>query len=149
MLCNDCLGRFAPGARWTKAEDLAASVAHATSPALSRIRLSDIGGVAGIAGLNGETGKDVQAAAKRTQGTMMRRQQWKNGDEIVRSRNNETKFFEEGFEIFFGALLAMKAGRFMGWLDAAGELANGDPVAFGFSHPLRGQRLHKGLSLWS
>ncbi len=67
----------------------------------------------------------------------------------VRSRDNQRQFFQQSFEVFLGALLAVEADAVMDRRFAAEALFCQGEVFLGFAHPLPRCPFHRGLFPWT
>ena len=137
-----------PSARGPKPEQSAASLADFTGPAPGGGRLALRGAFARVPSLDGETSEKVQAAPKATQRAEMGNQEREQCDEIVCLRHGKAKLHKQRFEVLLSRLLAVEADGVMQGSASARELAGGEKIGLGLSHPFRGQPLHTGHFLW-
>ena len=68
--------------------------------------------------------------------------------QVMSFTENDSSFFKPGLQVFFGALLGMKARRVIVRMFASAvKLLGGKPITFGFVNPVERELLHTLLFL--
>lgn len=132
-----------------KGQDSAAGCANLGCPPSRGLSLPFVRVVTGISSVHRKSRQEIQGAPKLIQRIMVWCEKRQECNQVVRPRHGHAQLFQQRLEILLSDLLAVKATGVMRRLAAACELANGDEVALGFSHPVARASLHRGLGHWS
>jgi hypothetical protein len=104
--------------------------------------------LAWISGLNAKAREKLELTPKRVQPAVVRLKPAVNDFQFMRPRDWNAKFREQGFQVFFGILLAVKANAVMNRDRASPTLRGHHAIAFGFAYPGFRRSLHRGAFPW-
>ena len=126
------------------AENGAAFLPHQCGPAMSGMGLAFGRPVSGIAAVDCKICSKQEAPSEGSQTRTMRLQCNPQAVEIVRLGDCQPDFLHEGFQEFFGRLLAKEADLIIVTLSALQGAVRELEVVFRFSYPLARRFFHRG-----